>query len=101
MVMNIEDINRQAKAESDERERKRQTMVAQIQRDDNARKKAAAEADDLRRTEEQQRLKIEVKDFYLSSNLWAKEDDFDRVWKEDKERLIREHKTIMANIQRM
>jgi hypothetical protein len=101
MVMNLKDINRQAKAESDEQERKRQAKVAQIQRDTNARKKAAAEADDLRRAEEQQRLKIEVKNFYLFTNQWAKEDDFERAWKDDKERVIREHKINVANIQRM
>jgi phage protein D len=100
-ILNLEDIDKVAKANSDEQERKRKAKVAQINKQTAARQREVKERDDHQRDETLKRLKTEVKSQYLISNLWAKDADFEQAWKDDKERLIREHQTTLANVPRM
>lgn len=100
-VLNLSDLDKVAQSASDEQERKRKAKVAQINKEKEARQREVTAADAQRRDEEQKRLKLEVKSYYLTSNLWASEKDFESAWKDDKERLIREHQTTLANVPRM
>jgi Skp family chaperone for outer membrane proteins len=100
-ILNIEDLDKTAQSASDELERKRLAKVAKINKATEARQAQMKSADAERRDEEQKRLKLEVKSQYLMSNLWAKDADFEKAWKDDKERLIREHQTMLVNVPRM
>jgi hypothetical protein len=78
-ILNLEDLDKVAKANSDEQERKRKAKVAQINKRTAERQAQVKVADAERRDEEQKRLKLEVKSYYLTSNLWAKDADFEQA----------------------
>ena len=99
-IINIEDLDKQAIANSDEKERKRKAKVAQINQQAAARQREVKEREDLQRDETLKRLMNEVKSQYLFINTWASEKDFEASWKDDKERLIRNHQTTL-NVPRM
>jgi hypothetical protein len=72
-----------------------------IKLDAEKRRSQAERDDNARREKSQAALRVEVKGLYLSRNLWASEADFDKAWKADCERLIKEHAVALGSVPRM
>jgi hypothetical protein len=100
-ILNLNDQDKVATQNSDAIEKKRLDKVKSINKAREERQAQVEVAEAQRRVDEQARMKNEVKSQYLAFNLWASEKDFEQSWKDDKERLIREHRMTLANVPRM
>ncbi len=93
--------NEQAKENARREREHRQRVQAANKRFMEQRRAQAQVAEATARTEEQARLRADVRRWFMIMNAWASEKDFDAFWQKDKLTLIREHRTVLSNMPRM
>jgi hypothetical protein len=102
-ILNLDDLDKIAIANSDALEKKRLAKVSSINKAKEARQREVIAQDAKRRVDEQARLKLEVMNDYLSTHLYASEKDFNQLWSSlpERERLIRENRAFNSRVPRM
>ena len=89
-MQNIQAINLVAERTRKENERKRQAVVARINKQVQERKQAVATANAQAREQAQKELREEIKARFMLAP-YATEADFNEAWKRDKLTMIRDY----------
>jgi methionyl-tRNA synthetase len=100
-MLSIDAINAIAEQDRKEKERKRKAIVARINEQQRRRREAAERAEVQARVEAQNKLREEVKRYFMVSNGWATEADFSDAWKKDKLAMIRDYQQSLHTLPRM